>query len=146
MQVNPTNNYTTDFMEGSDGFTRVPSKMMDQEDFLKLLVTQMTSQDPMNPKADLDSIAQMAQFSTLEQSKASQNLLEVILAEQQVTQATNMIGRNVTLQLDDETTLSGTVESVKFEADGPKIVVEGESYSLSQISSINPVPVPTETE
>ncbi|MCQ2027228.1 flagellar hook capping FlgD N-terminal domain-containing protein, partial [Clostridium butyricum] len=38
-----------------------------KDDFLKLLVTQMENQDPMNPMDDTQSIAQMAQFSSLEQ-------------------------------------------------------------------------------
>ena len=49
--------------------SRVPIQTLGQNDFLKLLVTQMTSQDPLNPQKDTDFIAQMAQFSSLEQSK-----------------------------------------------------------------------------
>jgi len=47
---------------------RVPNKVLGQNDFLQLLVTQMQNQDPMSPMQDTEFIAQMAQFTSLEQS------------------------------------------------------------------------------
>lgn len=43
------------------------SSELDKEDFLTLLVTQMTHQDPLNPMSDQDFTAQLAEFSSLEQ-------------------------------------------------------------------------------
>ena len=48
---------------------RVPSKTMGQTEFLSLLVTQMRNQDPLKPVSDTEFIAQMAQFTSLEQTK-----------------------------------------------------------------------------
>ena len=47
---------------------RLPAQTLDQEAFLKLLVAQMTSQDPLNPKTDIEMIPQLVSFSTLAQS------------------------------------------------------------------------------
>jgi hypothetical protein len=59
-----------------------------KDDFLKLLVTQLKYQDPLNPMEDRDFIAQTAQFSALEQM---QNLYSV----NQLQQATGLIGRHI---------------------------------------------------
>jgi flagellar basal-body rod modification protein FlgD len=113
--------------------TRVASKALDQSDFLKLLVTQMTSQDPLNPKADLDSIAQMAQFSALEQNKSMQAAMAQM-------QAFSLLGRDVYLQPDAETTVHGIVDAVQIEAGTPQILVNGQSYDLSTVLSVAPAP------
>ena len=46
--------------------SRVPQKVLGQNDFLKLLATQFKTQDPMKPMEDTAFIAQMAQFTALE--------------------------------------------------------------------------------
>lgn len=59
-----------------------------KDDFLRLLVTQMQNQDPLNPTEDTEFIAQMAQFTSLEQM---QNLVKVT----QFQQASTMIDKNI---------------------------------------------------
>src|SRR5437762_8188561 len=73
-------------------------KTLNQDDFLKLLVVQMKSQDPLNPKQDTEFIAQMTQFSALEQSKSMQADIAGMRSDQEILQANAMIGRFVTLQ------------------------------------------------
>ena len=119
--------------------TRTPAKTLGQDDFLKLLVAQMTSQDPLNPTKDTDFIAQMAQFSSLEQAKAMRS-------DQQLWQANSMIGRAVDLRVTTDTTdtmLHGTVSGVQIEAGTPKIVVNGVSYGLDQLVGVAAAPTST---
>ena len=49
--------------EAPEAVERVPVKMLGQNEFLKLLVTQMQNQDPMKPVSDTEFIAQMAPVS-----------------------------------------------------------------------------------
>ena len=66
------------------------SQTLTQANFLQLLVTQMSSQDPLNPQSDTEFAAQLAQFSALQQSQdMSQNM--------SVLQANSMIGESVTV-------------------------------------------------
>jgi flagellar basal-body rod modification protein FlgD len=54
------------------------SKTMGQDAFLRLLTTQLAHQDPMKPQADTEFIAQLAQFSSLEQLTQIQTTLTTI--------------------------------------------------------------------
>ena len=64
-----------------------------------------------------------------------------LLAGQQVSQASSLIGKNVNLiEADNQTTTSGVVDSVQIQSGVPFIMVGGVSYDLSQVTSINPTP------
>jgi flagellar basal-body rod modification protein FlgD len=74
------------------------SGVMDKNAFLMLLVTQFQYQDPLNPMEDKEFVAQLAQFSALEQSMAMNENLQSMLAmqqEQQILYAVNYIGKEV---------------------------------------------------
>src|SRR5436190_753952 len=80
--------------------SRIPVQTLGQQDFIKILVTQLTSQDPLNPQKDSEFIGQMAQFSTLESSKAMKDGIGSTQSQQEFLKANGLIGRNVEL-LDD---------------------------------------------
>ena len=114
-----------------------PSKTLTQNDFLKLLVAQMSAQDPLNPQSNTDFAAQMAQFSALQASQSTQTSVSLLQASQQVQQANSLIGRSVILTAQDGTFPSGTVSGVQMVSGAPKIVVNGALYDLSQVLSIS---------
>jgi len=69
-----------------------------QDDFIKLMTTQMNHQDPMKPMENGDFLSDMAQFSTvsgLKEIKESFNSLATSLQSSQALQASSMVGRNV---------------------------------------------------
>lgn len=120
---------------------RIPVRTLGQNDFLKLLVTQMTSQDPLNPQKDTEFIAQMAQFSALEQSKTMQADIAGLRSQQQFLQANALLGQAVDLQVDKETTAQGIVSAVQLKAGTPTLVVGGQTFALSQVLSVARPPV-----
>lgn len=117
--------------------TAAPSSTLTQNDFLKLLVAQMSAQDPLNPQSNSDFAAQMAQFSALQTSQATQGDMSLLQASQMVQQANGMIGRGVTLLANDGTQPSGLVTGVQMVSGVPKIVVNGTLYDMSQVLSIS---------
>jgi flagellar basal-body rod modification protein FlgD len=50
-----------------NGDKPAPNNVLDKNDFLEILITQLQNQDPTEPMKDKEFIAQMAQFSSLEQ-------------------------------------------------------------------------------
>ena len=92
----------------------------------------------MNPQSDTQFIAQMAQFSALEQSKSMQQDIAKLQTDQQFMQANSMLGRAVALQDDQGTLINGTVSAIQIQAGTPQIVVNGQSYDLSTVLSVAP--------
>lgn len=72
-----------------------------KDDFLKLLVAQMKNQDPLKPQTDTAFIAQLAQFSSLEQQTNTNKLLELSVTQQRgLTNSSNigLIGKDVVVK------------------------------------------------
>ncbi|MDB6040952.1 MAG: flagellar hook capping protein [Verrucomicrobiales bacterium] len=116
----------------------MPIQTLGQNDFLKLLVTQMTSQDPLNPQKDTEFIAQMAQFSALEQAKTMQQDISGMASGEQSGQAVSLLGHDVQVLDAKGKTILGTVNAVTIEAGTPKITVNGKSYTLDQVMAVSP--------
>lgn len=93
------------------------TQALGQEDFLKLLITQMSYQDPMNPQDPGDFVSQMAQFGTVDginQLNNSFNQMNTQLQSNQALHASAMVGRKVHVQsdfavLDSQQGLHGSV-------------------------------------
>jgi flagellar basal-body rod modification protein FlgD len=113
----------------------VPTQTLNQQDFLNLLVTQLQNQDPMNPMSDTDFIAQMAQFSTLQQSQQTyQSISEM--------QADNLIGSTVNVSSTGGVSDTGVVSGVIANSGAPEILINGAPYTLSDIQSVTPSATP----
>lgn len=131
----------------SDGLGLVPTdsagpvRGLTQADFLRILSTQLTFQDPMKPMDGTRFMAQMAQFSALEQSRQSNDRLDTLLAFQSAQQSLGLIGRTVEVS-QASGTLTGQVTTLSFAAGRPALTVktaEGEwlsGLSLSQITVV----------
>lgn len=134
MEINTQNLIGTNTLTSE----RIPIQTLGQDDFLKLLTAQLTSQDPLNPQKDTDFIAQMAQFSSLEQTKSMQQDLASLRAQNQVLQSGTLLGQTVEVQVDEKTTVSGVVSAVHIQDGVPKITVDGKNYDIDQILSVMP--------
>lgn len=118
--------------------SRVPTQTLDQEDFLRLVVAQMVNQDPLKPQADTEFLAQMAQFTVLEQTKSMQAELERLRSEQQLLQANALLGRVVALHDAQGALIEGPVSAVLVTDGTPQIVVNGQPYALSALLRVEP--------
>lgn len=84
------------------------AKSLGKDDFLKILLTQLSNQDPLQPMQDTEFIAQMAQFTSLEQLMGISS--QINLLQQSMGMSSNLIGREITW-IEDGTsnTLDGEV-------------------------------------
>ena len=113
---------------------RTASQQLGKDDFLKLLITQLSNQDPTNPMEDTQFIAQMAQFSSLEQMTNMNESFNKMAAMINSSQAAATIGRTVDIDVGD-TTARGVVEATTMGAH-PQVMVNGMYYDLDKIKAV----------
>ncbi len=120
---------------------RVPSKTMGQTEFLSLLVTQMRNQDPLKPVSDTEFIAQMAQFTNLEQTKEMSLDVQKLRQSYALTQGTGLLGKEVkvaTGENEDQVFTKGIVTDLEINKDGDvSLIVNNQAYALDSVIAVN---------
>jgi flagellar basal-body rod modification protein FlgD len=110
---------------------------LSQNDFMKLLVTQMQNQNPLNPVNSTDFITQLAQFSQVSSMTTLNGNISQMLTLQQMTQASSLIGKTVTyLPAGSQMATSGVVSGVQINNGAVNLVVGNQSIALSQVTGI----------
>jgi flagellar basal-body rod modification protein FlgD len=120
-----------------DKLERLPMKTLGQNEFLELLVTQMRNQDPMKPVADTEFIAQMAQFSNLEQTKEMSSDISQLRQSGSFTQAAALMGKQVSLLSGENTFTKGIVTDLAVKDGEVRLIINGKPYELGQVVSVN---------
>jgi len=114
---------------------RATKKVLGSDDFMKLLAVQFQSQDPLKPMEDTAFIAQMAQFSSLEQSSAMAREIGLLSANA-------YLGRTVTVEDADGAAVTGEVTAIDRNGRGELTLQVGDtSYPLSAVRRIEPAAV-----
>jgi flagellar basal-body rod modification protein FlgD len=101
---------------------RVPKNQLGKDDFLKLFVTQLQNQDPLNPDDGTEMAAKLAQFNGLEQMMNVNKSLEKLLSDQTAgrnLQMVNYVGREVTVEGGRTKLKDGTPTKADFNLEMP---------------------------
>ena len=112
----------------------LPNQNLGKDDFLKILLTQLSHQDPTAPMQDKEFIAQMAQFSSLEQMTNMAADFSRMARMLRNTEAGGALGKAVEIELDDKT-VQGVVQAITRE-EMPRIFVNGKYYDWDKVTSI----------
>ena len=132
---------------------RKTSSKNDSNMFLNLMLQQLKNQDPTQPTDNTEWLSQLAQYSSLEQmtqmNTGLTNCMNYISAmyndmamNAEITQTLSMVGKEVTITVPDEkdssktTEITGKVTEANFKDGTGKVKVNGEYYSISNITSI----------
>lgn len=116
---------------------------IDQEDFIKLFLAQLQFQDPLEPVDNREFLAQLAQFSSLEQSRQTSQNTNDLLVMSSASQALGLLDKQVDVAGMAQPT-SGTVIAVEFTQTGAQLSVRDGSgqvitgIRLSQITLVKP--------
>ncbi len=117
------------------------SQELGKDDFLKLMVTQLQNQDPLNPTTNEDFLAQLAQFSALEQMNNLNDSFSVLADSLKISNAASLLGTEVNYIADPEagSREKGNVDHITIKENQIFISVNGKEIPLTNIYSINAV-------
>lgn len=96
---------------------------LDLDSFLKLMITELRNQDPLNPLDNKDMLAQISQIREVGATDKLTETLESVLLGQNIASATNLIGAHVSALSDDNQNVAGLVERVTLDGGKPKLHV-----------------------
>jgi flagellar basal-body rod modification protein FlgD len=94
---------------------------VDIDDFLKIMITELQNQDPLNPLENDELIAQISQIRSVGATEKLTDTLDSVLLGQNISSATNLIGAEIDAISDDNQKVSGVVERVSVANGQPKL-------------------------
>ena len=109
------------------------------EDFIKMMITQLQNQDPMEPAKNQELLAQMSQIGQLQSATTLQDSLKGMVLQNQIGAAAGLIGKSVSGLDSADDPVTGLVTSVRVENDGVSLELDnGNRLTLSRVTSISP--------
>jgi flagellar basal-body rod modification protein FlgD len=144
MSVSSVSNLDTAYLAQNSASQDLNNAAADKNAFTRMLVAQLQNQDPMAPQDNQAMVAQLAQFSSLEQmQQLNQNIMGLAVLQQtnavmsQLTQSSALIGQNVTY-IDPATNESrtGTVSKVKIIEGVATLEIGGQDVPLGNVTEI----------
>jgi flagellar basal-body rod modification protein FlgD len=95
-----------------------------QEDFIKLFLTELTFQDPLEPINNREFLAQMAQFANLEQTRVTNENTNNLVSMSATSQSLGLLGRQVEINMTTGGSVIGSVSAIAFSATGPVLSIK----------------------
>ncbi|MES2089667.1 MAG: flagellar hook capping FlgD N-terminal domain-containing protein [Pseudomonadota bacterium] len=96
---------------------------LSMDDLLKILMTELTYQDPLKPVENKDFLTQMAQFSSLDTTRQLNDNIEKMLSLQSLNQTVGLLGKTVDATKDGAV-VSGQVTALQLVAGEPQITIK----------------------
>jgi flagellar basal-body rod modification protein FlgD len=110
------------------------------DDFFKLLIAQLTNQDPLQPTTNQELLQQISSIREIELSTTLTHSLQALGDQQRFGSASTLIGRFVTGTAGDgsSSAVSGTVVGVRFASDGKAVLQldSGTELPLEQVQNV----------
>ncbi|MDQ4087967.1 MAG: flagellar hook capping protein [Pseudomonadota bacterium] len=104
------------------------------ESLLRIILTQLTYQDPLKPMDNFEFVSQLAQFSQLQIGQTGNDRLQLLVTAQGSAQAAGLLGRVIDIPA-GSTTLSGRVVSVAFANGEPRLTIEtADQQTISNVA------------
>ena len=110
---------------------------LDSGAFLQLMLSQLKNQNPLDPMNDKDFMAQMTQMNSLQEQQKMNKTLTQLANSSSMSQAANLIGRNIEANMPDGTTTSGLVTSVTLQDGAVTLMLGDKPVPFSDLLSVS---------
>jgi flagellar basal-body rod modification protein FlgD len=111
------------------------------EDLLRIVLTQLTYQDPLKPVENFEFVSQLAQFTQIQQTETMSDRLLTMVQATSISQATDLLSRTVDISSSGGT-LTGVVKSIAFQSGEPRLTIQtanNQTLSNVALSAINKI-------
>lgn len=142
MDVNQINNYlaTTSAANSSSSSSTSSGSGVDMNTFLKLLSTEMSNQDAMNPMDNTEFISQLAQFTSLQEMQTLSNTVSSQYSASIAQYGASFVGKTVQVAAYDDSGKyvedTGIVTNCDYSTGSPTLIVNGKAYTLSSVMEV----------
>lgn len=116
--------------------TKTDNSQLGNQDFLNLLVAQLKYQDPSSPMDSSQLMAQTAQFTMVESMQQMAKESSALLAAQQMSSASGLIGRSVTYPGTDNLDHTGVVTAARISTDGVVLRIGDTDVPLTSVKEV----------
>jgi flagellar basal-body rod modification protein FlgD len=105
------------------------------EDLLRIVLTQLTYQDPLKPVENFEFVSQLAQFTQIQQTQTMSDRLETLAQAGTITQATDLLARKVDVATSNNATFTGIVKSITFQSGEPRLtILTTNNHTISNVA------------
>ena len=115
---------------------------LSMDDLLKLLMAELSYQDPLKPVDNKDFLTQMAQFTSLDTTRQLNDNIQNLLNAQSLNQSVGLLGKTVDASTDNNGIVSGQVTALQLTSGSPEITLKtagGEVIAGVRISQIQTI-------
>jgi len=131
--VSPVGQGAQQTTTGHDAFRQI-----DLDDFLKLMITELRNQDPLNPMDNQALLQQITQIREIESNQRLSSTLQSVLLGQNLATASSLLGQTVRGLANGEQQITGKVDRVSIEDGAAKLHVGDDTIELSNVAEILP--------
>lgn len=135
MQVTSSTSSTAALGSSAAATSSSSNSSLSESQFLKLLTVQLENQDPLQPMDDTQFLAQMAQFTALQETNTTNQQIERLTAA-------SFIGATVTVSPGNTPPVTGQVTGVDTSGADPQLIINGSEYPLAELQNITGTQAP----
>ena len=112
------------------------SNALDSNQFMQILMAQLTHQNPLEPMNNNEMMSQFSQLNSLQELRDIHSAMDKVSVTNQTTYLASLIGKTVKVNRPDGKILEGVVEGVIANKDNPQIRVGNQTVDLSDVLEI----------